>query len=307
MEETWISPSVSRFFERTLGRFVEEPERFIPGTYCDPPRLVLIYGHSGSDMTLGVSMLEEDLDAKVEYWKCSGRPDETKKDMERLKKKTGDLLIIRNAQWLPHMPELFATSMKLQKTLGTRFDFIVAISKQVPDFAQPFWAQFDKHATILYDLPSREWRKEFFLKTWTQWSDEDRPVQLSDADLEWLVDCCNFTTPKDMRDFVQRVCRFVVDSAPEEIVTVNRFLLESRFTYNTQGAISSRSIVEEDRAKQWATMENVIGRVASMPKTLQESENYVQEQLKLKRQKLDDALLIEEPDLDNDLPMEKDK
>lgn len=291
MEEVYISSQVKRFFERVVSRYLKEPERFHG---CPLPSPFLIYGHGGSNMTAGILSLTDESELDVCVWKCSRSPKETQKNLKEVEKWSGDMLVIRNAQYLPHMPQLFDRTMKLSKVFGDAFKFIVVISKQVPDYNAPFWSQFDKFKSILYELPPRDWRINWLKNVWNNWT---RPVELSEEDYAWLADACHYTTPQDMEVFVGRVKNAVIEAEPEEVITVNRFFIESRFVFESQGTVQNQSICEHDRFKQWSALEHAIGKVTQQPKSLQQSEAFVEEQVRLKRMKIDkekDELCINE-------------
>ena len=284
----WICPDVKQIFDRIIDRFAREPElwneRFAP-----VPRLFLVYGQKGSELNLNVDEIAEQYDYTLRCLWCSENIKEMEKDWANMKKsKKHHLLVIKDAHLLPFHNSLFHESFDLQQTFY-QFQMIVAVSESVPQADHPFWKQFAKEQTVLYSLPTREFRLQYieaFLNEWNEWWKHSQ-LNMSQEDLQVVAEAANFATIQDINDFLYRVTRYVTFKYPEEVVDITLQLMQDRFMNRSVTVDGSWSITDVDLAQQRSRYNTYVGKSMETARSSESVASYMERHAPLKRARTD--------------------
>ena len=139
------------------------------------------------------------------------------------------LLVIRNAHLLSkHLNN--DTCKRFALTLKELFKqtYIIAISDEPPKDPSNnlFYSQFDEFVTPI--LPTMDQLKELYQSYFKYITDrklDNCRVNMTDADYLWLAQCSDYCTPRDVREFVEKIYYYIIDNGTTDIV-IDRELLE---------------------------------------------------------------------------------
>lgn len=280
----WICPDVKQVFDRVIDRYAREPQLW-HDQFAPVPRLFLVYGQKGSDLNFNVDEIAEQYDYNMRSLWCSENIKEMEKDWANMKKsKKHHLLLIKDAHLLPFHNSLFHESFDLQQTFY-QFQMIVVVSEDVPKPDHPFWNQFAKEQTILYSLPTRDFRLQYienFLQQWNEWWTHSN-LNMSTEDMQVVAEAANFSTLHDINVFLQRVTRYVTLRFPEECVDITLQLMQDRFMNRSVTVDGSWSITDVDLAQQRSRYNTYVGKSMETARSSESVASYMERHAPLKR------------------------
>lgn len=229
----YVDPRLQRLFERHIHRFITSPQLWGTGTHVD--RIFLLYGQKGSGMVEAVSELINRFN--IVFTSITVTRDPVAMERAWVVPPTTDggflpLFVINDAHLLAlHRGTMTLVTHQLKRLLG-HFGFILAISEDVPDDEHPFWRQFK--VRIPMSLPKKDdYAKliEWHFDRWVAHSGSEVAKGNHSIDYNELANCCDYTTPADVRRFVRRVINHCIDQYPENHIVLTTDYIKEHFMF----------------------------------------------------------------------------
>lgn len=237
----FIDSRLRRLYERQIARPLKTPEIWGNEGF---ERLFLLYGQKGTNMEEAILQLTLENDIGFKDVTITKDAKEMTEIFEKLKNNNLfiPLLIIRKGHLLQYHRDIFLISYHLKRlpSLG----MIVVISENIPDSENPFWEQF--RMRIPMKLPKKEYYKELLIYYFKRWEQSKSPaVTKINLDFDNLAISCDYATPSDVKHFVRRIIRHIIEKYPEERPEIDDDFVK-QFMYASLGVKELLCITDKD-------------------------------------------------------------
>jgi hypothetical protein len=211
----WVDATVKDIFSNYILGKRDFPKLWHP-ELVPLPRLFLIYGVKKNNMTKGVVQQCQEHGVSFRVAIFENNPSVASDTLAKAEAERGEVIILHNVQ---HLSSVRRAS-NLESVLGG-FQFIICTSEECPGPEEDFfWGQFLPEHRYLKEVPSKDFRIQLFDWWLTAWGAHWGTPAVFDAEtLKLLALCADYCTPHDVKVFMQRVFRGIIQQGEGTVLT----------------------------------------------------------------------------------------